>query len=291
MNRFAISALAIMLVASSSLYAQETVAIWPGLAPGTGHEKDTEKMVNNRIYNVYQPDLTVYLPKRPNINHPGVVVCPGGGYSHLAVRLEGTDVARWLNTNGIAAFVLKYRLKPEEAFEDAKRALSYVRANAKKYHINPGALGIAGFSAGGQVAAEVATHYKMVRKRDLVDNASCKPDFMILGYPALDWLHPNADSVYRASRDKKDVFVPYYHLVNKKTPPTFIVHAADDRTVPVEQSVQFFTALLNAGVSCELHIFQKGSHGFGLGTGRGEVDEWPRLCAEWMKTEGILAGD
>ena len=247
-------------------------------------------MVDNRIYDVYQPDLTVYLPKRPDPDRPAVVVCPGGGYTHLAIQLEGTSVARWLNRNGIAAFVLKYRLKPEQAFEDAKRALSYVRADAKKYHINPNMLGIAGFSAGGQVAAEVATHYKDIRKRDLVDGASCKPDFMILGYPALDWLHPNADKAYAKSPNKKGIFIPYYHLVNKNTPPTFIVHAANDGTVPVEQSIQFFTALHKAGVPCELHIFQVGSHGFGLGTGRGEVDKWPGLCVDWMRTEGILSG-
>lgn len=279
-----------ILLGAVPLYAQQAVRIWPGLAPGTGHEKDREKMVNNRIYNVYQPDLTVYLPKKPNASRAAVVVCPGGGYTHLAIELEGTDVARWLNRNGIAAFVLKYRLKPEQAFEDAKRAMSYVRANAKKYRVNPGMLGIAGFSAGGQVAAEVATHYENPRKRDLVGGASCRPDFMILGYPALDWLHPNADKVYEKSRGKKGVFVPFYHLVNKNSPPTFIVHAADDRTVPVEQSVQFFSALLKTGVACELHIFQKGGHGFGLGTGRGEVDKWPGLCVDWMRTERILGG-
>lgn len=279
----------IAFLSALPVYAQQTVRIWPGLAPGTGHEKDNEKMVNHRIYNVYQPDLTVYLPKKRNANRPAVIVCPGGGYTHLAIELEGTDVARWLNRNGVAAFILKYRLKPDQAFEDAKRAISYVRANAKKYHINPSMLGIAGFSAGGQVAAEVVTHYKKARKRDLVEGASCKPDFVILGYPALDWLHPNADKIYTESRDKKGIFIPYYHLVNKNTPPTFIVHAADDKTVPVEQSIQFFTALRKAGVPCELHIFQEGGHGFGLGTGRGEVSKWPGLCVDWMRTQSVLS--
>ena len=290
MKQLVLLFLGITFFASPSLRAQETVNFWPGLAPGTGREKNEEKIVNHRIYNVYQPDLTVYLPKKPDANRPAVVICPGGGFTHLAIGIEGTDVAKWLNGNGVAAFVLKYRLKPEQAFDDAKRAMSYVRANATKYNINPGMLGIAGFSAGGQVAAEVATHYDRNPKRDLVDGVSCKPDFMILGYPALDWLHPNADSVYAASRGKKDVFVPYYHFVNKHTPPTFIVHAADDSTVPVKQSIRFFTALRKAGVHCELHIFQKGGHGFGLGTGRGEVDEWPGLCVEWMMTEGVIRG-
>ena len=277
------------LFAAVPSFAQQTISIWPGLAPGTGNEKDKEKIVNQRIYDVFQPDLEVFLPKRIDANRPAVVICPGGGYNHLAIELEGTSVAKWLNENGVAAFVLKYRLKPDQAFEDAKRALSLIRADAKKYDINPDMLGIAGFSAGGQVAAEVATHYKDAPARVLVDGVSCKPDFMILDYPALDWLHPDADEEYLRLGSKAS-FIPYYHLVDEDTPPAFIVHAADDKTVPVIQSIQFFTALEKAGVPCELHVFEKGGHGFGLGTGRGAVDKWPELCIDWMRTEGILKG-
>ncbi|HQT90511.1 MAG TPA: alpha/beta hydrolase [Candidatus Kryptobacter bacterium] len=274
---------------SLPLCAQQTANIWPGLAPGTGNEKDQEKAVNNRIYNVYQPNLTVYLPSKPNGNRPAVVICPGGGYMYLAIELEGTEVARWLNEDGVAAFVLKYRLDSGEALEDAKRAMSFVRANAAEYDVNPGMIGIAGFSAGGQVAAGLATHHQRTVINDRVDSVSCKPDFMILGYPALDWLHPNADEEYAQSGGKNGVFVPFYRLVDKDAPPTFIVHAANDKTVPVGQSLQFFTALEEAGVPCELHVYEEGGHGFGLGTGRGAVDSWPGLCVEWMKTEGILA--
>jgi acetyl esterase/lipase len=274
---------------SLPLYAQQTVTIWPGLAPGTGSQRDQEKVVNNRIYNVYQPNLTVYLPAKPDSNHPAAVVCPGGGYGHLAIELEGTDVARWLNENGVAAFVLKYRLTPDRALEDAGRAMSFVRANAAEYNVNPDMIGIIGFSAGGQVAAGLATLYKRAVMNDRIDSVSFNPDFMVLGYPALDWLHPDADEEYAQSGGKMGVFVPFYRLVSKDTPPTFIVHAADDKTVPVKQSLQFFTALQKAGVQCELHVFEKGGHGFGLGKGRGAVDSWPGLCVEWMKTEGILA--
>ncbi len=280
----------IVLFGAGTSFAQRSINIWPGLAPGTGNEKNKEKIVNERIYDVYQPDLEVFLPKRIDANRPAVIICPGGGYNHLAIELEGTSVAKWLNENGVAAFVLKYRLKPEQAFEDAKRALSLIRSQSKKYGINSKMLGIAGFSAGGQVAAEVATHYKDAPARDLVDGASCKPDFMILGYPALDWLHPDADEEY-ARLGSKASFIPYYNLVDKDTPPTFIVHAADDRTVPVIQSIQFFTALEKAGVPCELHVFEKGGHGFGLGSGRGAVDKWPGLCIDWMRTEGILKAE
>ena len=274
---------------SAPLCAQQTVNIWPGLAPGTGNQKDEEKIVNNRIYNVYQPNLAVYLPAKPDSNRPAAIICPGGGYTHLAIELEGTEVARWLNDNGVTAFVLKYRLNPDQALEDASRAMSFVRANAAVYNVNPNMIGIVGFSAGGQVAAGLATHYEKEVLSDRIDTVSCKPDFMVLGYPALDWLHPNADEEYTQSGGKKGAFVPLYRLVSKDTPPTFIVHAADDKTVPVEQSLQFFTALQKAGVECELHVFEKGGHGFGLGAGRGAVGIWPGLCTEWMKTEGILA--
>ncbi len=288
MGRIKIFMAALALFSVNAVYAQRTVNIWPGLAPGAGNEKNKERIVNERIYDVYQPDLTVYLPGKPDANRPAVVVCPGGGYDHLAIELEGTSVARWLNDNHIAAFVLKYRLNPDQALDDAKRAMSLVRADAKKYGINRDMVGILGFSAGGQVAAGLATHYERTTMKDHIDSVSCRPDFMVLVYPALDWLHPNADEEY-ARLGPKASFIPYFHLVDKDTPPTFIVHAADDETVPVNESVQFFTALHDAGVPCELHIFEKGGHGFGLGEDRGAVDSWPALCVEWMKTRGILS--
>ncbi len=278
---------ALVFFLSVPLFAQHTVNIWPSLAPGTANEKDDETVVDNRIYKVYQPNLTAYIPSKQNDNRPAVIVCPGGGYDHLAITKEGTRVAKWLNENGIAAFVLKYRLNPGQALEDAKRALSFVRANSRRYTINPEKIGILGFSAGGQVAAGVATHYERTTMKDDIDSVSCKPDFMILIYPALDWLHPNADEEFEKAGGRNGVFIPFYHLVNKDTPPTFIVHAADDKTVPVHQSMQFFAALEKAGVACELHIFQKGGHGFGLGTG--EAGSWPGLCIGWMKTDRILA--
>jgi acetyl esterase/lipase len=289
MKIFGFLLIASALFISSPVYAQVTVSIWPGLAPGTENKKDEEKVVNDRIYNVYQPALEIYLPAKPDVNRPAVVICPGGGYSHLAIKLEGTEVAKWLNENGVAAFVLKYRLNADQALEDAGRAMSFVRANAAEYNVNPDMIGIVGFSAGGQVAAGLATRYGRRVMNDRIDSVSFKPDFMVLGYPALDWLHPEADEEFEKPGGKEGGFVPFFRLVNKDTPPTFIVHAADDKTVPVRQSIQFFTALHDAGVQCEIHIFEKGSHGFGLGTGRGEVGEWPGLCIGWMKTEGILA--
>lgn len=133
---------ALVFFLSVPLFAQQTVNIWPGLAPGTANEKNEEKVVNNRIYEVYQPNLTAYIPSKWNHNRPAVVVCPGGGYGHLAITKEGTRVAKWLNGNGVAAFVLKYRLNPEQALEDGRRALSLLRADANKYKVNPHMTGI-----------------------------------------------------------------------------------------------------------------------------------------------------
>ncbi len=271
---------------SAGLAQQSTVRLWNGLAPGTEGRKDEEERVNGDVFRVYQPDLEVFLPKEKNKSCPAVVILPGGGYTHLAYIKEGVRIARWLNTNGVAAFILKYRLNPDEALQDAQRALSLVRAQAAQFGINPDEIGILGFSAGGQVAANLATHYTKSSMADLIDSISCKPDFLVLIYPALNWLHRSFDNDVPDPGDTS--FVPFYKLVDKNTPSTFIVHATDDGTVPVKESIDFYTALHKAGVPCELHIYEKGGHGFGLERDRGAVSGWGELCVIWMKVNGIL---
>jgi acetyl esterase/lipase len=279
----------LLLFTYSSIAAQQsTIRIWNGLAPGTDGRRDEEKIIDGRIFNVYQPDLTVFLPKNKSENCPAILVLPGGGYTHLAFDIEGKKTAEWLNANGVAAFVLKYRLNPVEALQDAQRAMSLVRAKAKEFGIDSNEIGVVGFSAGGQVAANLATHYTRSSASDLIDSTSCKPDFMILIYPALNWLHQSLDSSGQNSDAESGSFVPFYKLVDKNTPPTFIVHASDDRTVPVKESIDFYTALKRAGVPCELHVFEKGGHGFGLGDDRGPVKDWGKLCVDWMRVNGIL---
>ena len=279
----------LMLFTSGPIFAQQsTIRIWNGLAPGTENQKDEEKIVGGRIFNVYQPDLTVFLPKNRSENYPAILVLPGGGYGHLAFDIEGKKPAEWLNANGVAAFVLKYRLNPDEALQDARRAVSLVRARAKEFGINPGEVGVLGFSAGGQVAANLATHYTRNSAADFIDSTSCRPDFMVLVYPALNWLHQSLDNASRISNAESNPFVPFYKLVDGNTPPAFIVHASDDKTVSVKESIDFYTALKTAGVPCELHIFEKGGHGFGLGDDRGPVEDWGNLCVDWMKVNKIL---
>ena len=250
------------------LAQNKQIKIYPGLAPGTEALQDSEKVVNERVYNVYQPNLTIFLPAKPNSKRPGIIVMPGGGYTHLAINIEGYQIAKWLNENGIAAFVLKYRLNPVYALQDAKRALSFIRDNATKFQINPNDLGVMGFSAGGNLALNLSTHFSKNHFTDHIDSVNCKPDFMVLGYP---WTQD------------------LYKDVTKETPHAFIFQANDDKTVPVEQNIDLFEALHKNNVPVEIHIFEKGGHGFGLGKDKGPIEDWTKRCLDWMIIEGIIS--
>lgn len=250
------------------LYSQhKVIKIWPGLAPGTENRENNEKITGNNIINVYQPDLTIFLPERIDKNKPAVIVMPGGGYRQVVMKKEGYDIADWLNKNGIAAFVLKYRLKHEEALQDAQRALSFLRSNAEEYGINPDNIGVIGFSAGGHLAANLSTHYERDKIIDHIDSVSCKPDFMISVYGAVG---------------------PFVDDVDKNTPPAFLAHASDDPKVPVTQSVEYYLALHKNGVPAELHVYETGGHGFALRDVNKPVISWANRCIDWMKVQGIL---
>ena len=267
-NFFAIISSGILFLLIASANAQnKVIKIWPGLAPGTEGKPDTEKVVGGGVTGVYQPDLTIFLTEKQNKNLPAVVVLPGGGYRQVVMRKEGYSIAEWLNKNGIAAFVLKYRLDKEAALSDAQRALSFLRANAKQYNINTDNIGVIGFSAGGHLAANLSTHYLKEKMIDAVDSVSCKPDFMISVYGAVGAL-------------VKDV--------NKDTPPAFLAHAGDDPKVPVTQSVDYYLALHKYGVPAELHVYEKGGHGFALRDVDKPVISWATRCIDWMKVQGIL---
>jgi acetyl esterase/lipase len=258
----------IILFILTPLFAQnKVIKIWPGLAPGSENKTNDEKVDNGSVTNVYQPDLTIFLPETKNKNKPSVIVMPGGGYRQVVMRKEGYVIADWLNKNGIAAFVLKYRLNRDEALQDAQRALSLLRADAAEYDINPGNIGVIGFSAGGHLAANLSTHFIKDEMTDHIDSASCKPDFMISVYGAVGSLVGD---------------------VNKDTPPAFLAHAGDDPKVPVRQSVDYFLALHNNGVPAELHVYETGGHGFALRDTDKPVISWAVRCIDWMKVQGIL---
>jgi acetyl esterase/lipase len=228
------------------------------------------------------------------------VVCPGGGYGALADDHEGRQVARWLNSLGVAAFVLKYRIAPRyhhpAPLRDAQHAIRTVRANAQDWHIDPQRVGIWGFSAGGHLASTAGTHFDDGKPdaEDPIERVSCRPDFLILAYPVITFTEP---STHKGSRrnllgqepDPKLVeSLSNEKQVTAQTPPTFLFHTDADRGVPPENSVLFYLALRKAGVPTELHIYEKGQHGVGLAPKDPILSSWPGRLADWMKGRGLL---
>jgi acetyl esterase/lipase len=266
--------------------------LWPKGAPGAVGTEERDK-----------PSLTFYLPPADKANGTAVVVCPGGGYGGLATGHEGKDPAQWLNRHGIAAFVLRYRLGPRyhhpAPMQDAQRAMRLVRSRAKEWNLDPKRIGIWGFSAGGHLASTVATHFDDGRSDadDPIDRVSCRPDFAILCYPVIT-MRPRV--THGGSRrnllgDKPDEALVMSlcndEQVTEKTPPTFLFHTNEDKVVLPENSIRFYRALCQKKVPAELHIYEKGRHGVGLGVGLGAVSAWPEQLAGWLKTRGLLAAE
>ncbi len=267
-----------------------TNLLWPQGAPGTKGEADEDK-----------PTLTVYLPKGGNPTKTGVVVAPGGSYTHLSMTKEGDDIALWLNSQGVAAFVLKYRLGPKYhapiELEDAQRAIRTVRANAAEYGVAVDHVGMWGFSAGGHLAAWAGTKFDAgnAAATDPIDRQGSKPDFLILAYPVITMTGPLAHAgsklnLLGESPDAATVQAMSVEMqVTKDTPPAFIFATTEDKTVPVENSVMFYTALVNAGVPAELHVFQHGAHGAGLAKANPQLSVWTELLSKWMRERGYMA--
>jgi acetyl esterase/lipase len=284
-----------------ALMSQE-IKIWPRKIPGSiSFSKYTEQVKFNNgkpanISRVIDPTLTAYIVPKNKTTGVAVVICPGGGYSGLAISYEGHEIAEWFNQFGVSAFVLKYRLPFDSIMEDksigplqdAQEAIRIVRRNALKWGINPSKIGVIGFSAGGHLAATLSTHYHE-KVYPLTDSTSARPDFSILIYPVitLDSSYtdkgtrqrligksPTAQQVRRFSNELQ---------VNSATPPAFLVHSFDDRIVPVQNSVNYFLALKAANVPAEMHIFPKGGHGYGLAQKRGNESAWPVLLQTWLK--------
>ena len=277
---------AAMPVATS---AGTTVLLWPAGAPGALGTEDVDK-----------PTLTIYLPAGENVTKTGVIVAPGGGYQHLSMQKEGSDIAVWLNARGVAAFVLKYRLgaKYHHPIEigDAQRAIRLVRAHAAEYGIEPDHLGMWGFSAGGHLAATAGTRFDAgdAAAADVVDRQSSRPDFLVLAYPVITLMEPLAHAGsrnYLLGESPDAALVQSLSAetqVTKDTPPTFLFATTDDGTVPVLNSVMFYTALVKAGVPVEMHLFQHGAHGAGLAMANPQLSVWPDLLAKWMRERGLM---
>src|SRR5437660_2152553 len=257
----------LFFLAAAVAFAQEpaTVPLWPNGAPGALGDEDRDK-----------PTLTIFLPTKNQGSGVGLVVCPGGSYTALASNHEGRQVANWLNSLGIAAFVLKYRLGPRHHHPtdlgDAQRAIRLVRAHATEYGIAPDRLGVMGFSAGGHLAATMGTHFDNgnANDPDPIQRAGSRPDFLVLGYPVISFTTPythkgSLSNLLGDNPDPKLMEGLSNELqVTAQTPPTFLFHTSEDKTVPVENSVLFYLALRKAGVAAEMHIFERGPHGVGL---------------------------
>jgi acetyl esterase/lipase len=269
-----------------------TVLLWPNGAPGAKGTADIDK-----------PELTVYPASGPQKVPTGVLVCPGGGYVHLAMGHEGEQIAAWLNSYGITAFVLRYRLGPKYHYpielEDAKRGMRYARAHAAKLGIDPNRIGVWGFSAGGHLASTLGTHFDSgnPQSSDPIERESSRPDFMILAYPVITMEGPYVHKGSRTALLGKNPQPSLEKLlsnqlqVTKETPPTFLFQTADDPVVPVQNSVEFFLALRKAGVPAELHIYQHGPHGVGLARNDPALASWPSLLAAWLKERGLRDTD
>ena len=285
-------------------YAQEIKLLWPnGNTPNYKKTSEVEKRDTAgivRISLVQQPSIEIYFPSKQSATGQAIVVCPGGGYGILAYDWEGTDIAKWLNANGIAAIVLKYRLPNSKSnvdpklspLLDAQRAIRTVRANADKWNIKKDKIGIIGFSAGGHLASTEGTHFDKGNPNatDSIDRQSSRPDFMVLMYPVITMLR---QSMHQGSRNNliganaDSATAKYYSnelQVTKETPPTFLVHASDDKTVPVENSIIFYQALIANNIPAEMHIYPYGGHGFGLAIGKGYLSSWTDRCIDWLQS-------
>ena len=254
-----------------------------------------------KVNNINNPSIELYLAPPDKANGMSVILSPGGGNKDLWVGPEGVDVANWLNTLGVSCFVHRYRLKPygsaTDALAETQRAVRIVRANAKEWNIDPNKIGHMGFSAGGEQTARLALTFDAGKPdaADPIDRVSSRPDFMILGYPVITLKDPYAHKgsrTYLLGENPDPSLVALLSnetQVTKDTPPTFLVHTSNDRTVPVENSIMFYQALHAAGVPAEMHIFESGPHGFGLGTGNPVLSTWPAMLANWLRARGLLS--
>jgi acetyl esterase/lipase len=288
------SSLLIGFIAAAALRAQTPAnmpkgeLLWANGAPGAMGSEDADK-----------PTLSPYVVPAGRGTGAAVIVCPGGGYGALSMDKEGDQIARWLNSLGVTAFVLKYRLGPKYhhpvELGDAQRAIRTVRSKAAEYRLLPDRIGIMGFSAGGHLAATAGTHFDAgnADAPDAIDRLSSRPDFLVLCYPVVSFLNfvhqgskrnllgenPDARLVENLSNETQ---------VTPQTPPTFLFHTNADTGVPAENSMLFFMALRKAGVPAEIHIYEKGPHGVGLAQTDEALSTWPARLADWLRGRGLL---
>ena len=283
-------------------YCQKKVPLWSNGVPNQRKSNEIEKVIETeiiRIENVQNPTLEIYLPSKKIRSEKAVIIFPGGGYEFLAYDWEGTDFAKALNAKGISAFVLKYRLPTSPSIldpklaplQDAQRAVRLVKSNASRWGINLKKIGVLGFSAGGHLASTLGTKFNkktLKNNFDAIDKISARPDFIALIYPVITfdkkYRHEGSKNALIGRGDDKKLISMFSNNlhVNSDTPPCFIIHSADDKAVPVNNSILFYNALLENGISTEMHIFPYGGHGFALAKGKNYLEKWPELLYNWI---------
>jgi acetyl esterase/lipase len=280
-------------LAQDTFLGVATYRLWDGDAPGASGSEPGDV-----------PTLTLFQVHWGSGNGTAIIIAPGGAYRGLAANLEGRQVADWFTARGVTAFVLRYRLGNKYLYPtplvDARRALRFVRARAAEFGIAPNRIGMMGFSAGGHLTAMAATSPEPGRAdaTDPIERAGSRPDFIVLGYPWLNAMKKDQKvlaycGVLKLEPSQCATFEQYmpHQLVTKDTPPTFIYNTTDDELVPVQASLPFYSALLDAGVSAEMHLFRTGKHGSGLGLGDPALDMWPALLEAWLRGLGLLTKD
>lgn len=290
-----LAVLGLLLVTAPGALAQEgsrmvpVIPLWPDGAPGAAGTEDADR-----------PSLTIYLPAKQQASGTGILVCPGGGYARQAMDHEGHQVARLLTSHGIAAFILQYRVGPRyhhpAMLQDVLEAMRTVRRRAAEFDVRPDRIGVLGFSAGGHLASTAATMFDAPEgMASSGDATSARPDFAVLAYPVIvmgdervthhgSQQHllgdtPAPELIARLSTERR---------VTPRTPPTFLFHTTEDASVPVENSLRFYQALVAAGVPAELHVFERGAHGVGLAPHDPALRQWPDLLFTWMRVRGLL---
>lgn len=287
----------------------KVIDLWNKKVPGAIQKANVKQTVDSldnwiKMRFVTEPTLDMYPAPAEKATGTAVIICPGGGYWGLAIAHEGAAVAKWFNSFGVTAFVLKYRL-PDDAImvdksvgpmQDGQKAIRLVRQHAKEWNIHPDKIGIMGFSAGGHLASTLSTHFNE-KVYEPIDATSARPDFSILIYPVVSMENGITDAGSRESllgKNPSPDRIKHFsneQQVSRETPPAFLVHSIDDVVVPVQNSINYALAMGKQKVPCELHIYQSGDHGYGLGLGQSTNTEstWPDACHKWLEVRGLLS--
>ena len=273
------------MILNNTLQAQEEIKLYKnGPAEMSGITEKEANYDNSWVTNVTEARMYAYIVPKEKASGAAVLICPGGGYGGLAVEHEGSQFAAWLNSLGVSAFVLYYRMPnhhSEIPLTDAQTAIQIIRESAKKWNIDKNKIGIAGFSAGGHLASTAGTHF----------TEKNRPDFMIVVYPVISMTGDGTCQNLLGETPSKEQLNRFSNelRVTEKTPPTFIIAALDDDVVPVEHSLKFYKALQVKNVPSEIHTYDKGGHGFGMKKQGLDIDNWTEVLKEWLKKNKLIS--